>query len=231
MRFQRFIRQLEPDVLHGHGAKAGAFMRIRTASRGKIRVYTPHGGSLHYPLSTLKGNVYARIERALQRFAENWQLPVGCGFRFQDTFDNRHPLYAGDVGIGINPRLAQRVRDADLIVALGVRLGEMTTGGYTLLEVPRPRQKLVHIHAGAEELGRVYAADLMMLASVGSAAKALEALTAPPEVAWRDWTAAAAADLEANRMPLGARAATTTLRLRISEPRCTSIRTTAAAGC
>ncbi len=64
-RFQRFIRQLEPDVLHGHGAKAGAFMRIKTATRGKIRVYTPHGGSLHYPLSTLKGNVYARIERAL----------------------------------------------------------------------------------------------------------------------------------------------------------------------
>jgi glycosyltransferase involved in cell wall biosynthesis len=64
-RFQRFIRQLEPDVLHGHGAKAGAFMRIKTASRDKIRVYTPHGGSLHYPLSTLKGNVYARIERAL----------------------------------------------------------------------------------------------------------------------------------------------------------------------
>jgi acetolactate synthase-1/2/3 large subunit len=143
----------------------------------------------------------AESARALQRFAENWQLPVGCGFRFQDTFDNRHPLYAGDVGIGINPKLAQRVRDADLIVALGVRLGEMTTGGYTLLEVPRPKQKLVHIHAGAEELGRVYAADLMMLASVGCAARALEALTAPPEVGWRAWTVAAAADLEANRTP------------------------------
>lgn len=143
----------------------------------------------------------AESARALQRFAENWQLPVGCGFRFQDTFDNRHPLYAGDVGIGINPKLAQRVRDADLIVALGVRLGEMTTGGYTLLEAPRPKQKLVHIHAGAEELGRVYAADLTMLASVASAAKALEALTAPPQVAWRDWAASAAADLEVNRTP------------------------------
>ena len=75
----------------------------------------------------------AEAARALQRFAENWQLPVGCGFRFQDTFDNRHPLYAGDVGIGINPKLAQRMRDADLVIALGVRLGEMTTGGYTLL--------------------------------------------------------------------------------------------------
>jgi glycosyltransferase involved in cell wall biosynthesis len=64
-RFQRMIRELKPDVLHGHGAKAGAYMRIRTASRDRIRVYTPHGGSLHYPLSTLKGNVYARIERAL----------------------------------------------------------------------------------------------------------------------------------------------------------------------
>ena len=64
-RFQRMIRQLNPDVLHGHGAKAGAFTRLKTASKGRIRVYTPHGGSLHYPLSTLKGNVYARIERAL----------------------------------------------------------------------------------------------------------------------------------------------------------------------
>ncbi|MEH2501942.1 glycosyltransferase involved in cell wall biosynthesis [Bradyrhizobium sp. AZCC 1578] len=64
-RFQRMIRQLKPDVLHGHGAKAGTFMRLKTASRDRIRVYTPHGGSLHYPLSTLKGNIYARVERAL----------------------------------------------------------------------------------------------------------------------------------------------------------------------
>ena len=64
-RFQRMIRELKPDVLHGHGAKAGTYMRLKTASRDRIRVYTPHGGSLHYPLSTLKGNVYARIERAL----------------------------------------------------------------------------------------------------------------------------------------------------------------------
>jgi len=64
-RFQWLIRQLKPDVLHGHGAKAGAFMRLKTAAKGKIRVYTPHGGSLHYPLTTLKGNIYARVERAL----------------------------------------------------------------------------------------------------------------------------------------------------------------------
>ncbi|XIA63079.1 glycosyltransferase family 4 protein [Bradyrhizobium sp. TZ2] len=64
-RFQRLIRQLKPDVLHGHGAKAGAFIRLKTAAVGRIRVYTPHGGSLHYPLSTLKGNIFARVERAL----------------------------------------------------------------------------------------------------------------------------------------------------------------------
>ena len=85
--------------------------------------------------------------QALQRFAENWQLPVGNAFRFQDTFDNHHPLYAGDVGIGLNPKLAQRVKDSDLILAIGPRLGEMTTGGYSLLQVPQARQKLVHIHA------------------------------------------------------------------------------------
>ncbi len=137
---------------------------------------------------------------ALQRFAENWQLPVACAWRFQDTFDNRHPLYAGDVGIGLNPKLAQRLREADLLIALGVRLGEMTTQGYTLPAPPlgRAGQALVHIHPGAEELGRVYAADLMMQAATGAAARALESLTAPPELRWGAHAAAARADYEAN---------------------------------
>ncbi len=140
---------------------------------------------------------------ALQRFAEAWNLPVANGFRFQDTFDNRHALYAGDVGIGINPKLAARIREADLVVALGVRLGEMTTGGYTLLEAPQPKQKLVHIHAGAEELGRVYAADLLVQAGMAQAAHALAALEvpkAPAIIAWREHAAAAHADYEANHV-------------------------------
>jgi len=135
---------------------------------------------------------------ALQRFADNWQLPVGCAFRFQDTFDNRHPNYAGDVGIAPNPKLAARIREADLVIAIGARLGEMTTGGYTLLQAPRPQQKLIHIHAGAEELGRVYAADLLLQASMACAAKALESLTAPPTLPWGERTAAAHADYLAN---------------------------------
>lgn len=70
IRFKHLVRRLKPDVLHGHGAKAGAFVRLRSASRETIRVYTPHGGSLHYPLSTLKGQIYSRIERALMNYTE-----------------------------------------------------------------------------------------------------------------------------------------------------------------
>ena len=138
---------------------------------------------------------------ALERFAERWQLPVGCAFRFQDVFDNRHPRYAGDVGIGINPKLAARIAEADLVLAIGPRLGEMTTGGYELLTPPRPKQKLVHLHAGAEELGRVYAGDLLLQSSMACAAPALARLEAPPQPRWAEWTRAAAADYEANRLP------------------------------
>lgn len=139
--------------------------------------------------------------QALQRFAENWKLPVGNAFRFQDTFDNHHPLYAGDVGIGLNPKLAARVKASDLIIAIGPRLGEMTTGTYTLLEAPRPKQKLVHIHSSAEELNRVYQADLAINATMNAAARSLEVLTAPVSVAWEAWTVSANEDYLENLKP------------------------------
>ena len=147
------------------------------------------------------GGWTVQAAQALQRFAENWQLPVGNAFRFQDTFDNFHALYAGDVGIGINPKLAQRIKDSDLILAIGPRLGEMTTSGYTLLEVPKPRQKLVHIHASAEELNRVYHADLAICATMNAAARSLEVLTAPVQVPWAEWTKQANNDYLANTLP------------------------------
>ena len=147
------------------------------------------------------GGWTVQAAQALQRFAENWHLPVGNAFRFQDTFDNFHPLYAGDVGIGINPKLAQRIKDSDLILAIGPRLGEMTTSGYTLLEVPRPRQKLVHIHASAEELNRVYHADLAICATMNAAARSLEVLTAPVQVPWSHWAKQANEDYIANTQP------------------------------
>ena len=139
--------------------------------------------------------------QALQRFAENWSLPVGNAFRFQDTFDNFHPLYAGDVGIGINPKLAARIKQSDLVIAIGPRLGEMTTSGYTLLQAPKSAQKLVHIHASAEELGRVYQADLAIQASMSSAAFSLEKLVAPPVCNWKQWSIDANQDYKNNIDP------------------------------
>ncbi|RZL94888.1 MAG: thiamine pyrophosphate-binding protein [Variovorax sp.] len=147
------------------------------------------------------GGWTTQAAQALQRFAENWKLPVANAFRFQDTFDNHHPLYAGDVGIAINPKLGERVKQSDLILAIGPRLGEMTTGGYTLLEAPRSKQTLVHIHASAEELNRVYQADLAINAGMSAAARSLEVLSAPNVLPWEEWTAAAHADYLANLEP------------------------------
>ncbi|MFA7667089.1 MAG: thiamine pyrophosphate-binding protein [Burkholderiaceae bacterium] len=113
----------------------------------------------------------------IRAFAEANRLPVSCAFRYQDLFDNRHPNYIGDVGIGINPKLAARVRESDLLIAIGPRLGEMTTSGYTLLSVPKPAQKLVHVHAGTDELGTVYQADLMIASGMPEIAAALRGVS------------------------------------------------------
>jgi acetolactate synthase I/II/III large subunit len=139
--------------------------------------------------------------QALQRFAENWKLPVANAFRFQDTFDNHHPQYVGDVGIAPAPKLAQHIQDSDLLLVIGPRLGEMTTGGYTLIQAPRPKQKLVHIHGGAEELNRVYRADLAILSTMNAAARSLEVLSAAPELPWAERTAQMHADYLANLQP------------------------------
>jgi acetolactate synthase I/II/III large subunit len=169
----------------------GSLRRLRELLLQSRQPFVIAGGSGWTPQSA----------QALQRFAENWKLPVGNAFRFQDTFDNHHPQYAGDVGIGINPKLVARLKQCDLIIALGPRLGEMTTSGYTWLQAPKPKQQLVHIHASAEELNRVYQADLAIQATMNAAARSLEVLTAPPTVPWEDWTAACHADYEANLVP------------------------------
>ena len=168
-----------------------ALVRLRELLAAAERPFVIAGGSGWTAASCL----------ALEQFAERWHLPIGCAFRFQDVFDNRHPNFAGDVGIGINPKLAARIEAADLIVAIGPRLGEMTTGGYGLLVPPRPRQRLVHLHAGAEELGRVYAGDLLINSSMACAAPALATLPPPASLRWREWTDAAHADYEANLVP------------------------------
>jgi acetolactate synthase-1/2/3 large subunit len=133
----------------------------------------------------------------LATFAQANALPVGCAFRFQDLLDNAHPHYVGDVGIGINPKLGARIRDADLVIAIGPRLGEMTTGGYALLDAPVPRQRLVHIHADAEELGSVYQAELMINSGPAQAMAMLAAMAPVDCAAWQGSVAQAKAELAA----------------------------------
>ena len=136
----------------------------------------------------------------LRAWLEKSGLPAGTSFRCQDLVDNRSPSFAGDVGIGINPRLAQRVREADVLLVIGARLGEMTTGGYSLVEVPVPRQKLIHVHAGAEELGRVYRAALPINSGHAQFVESLAGVKLEG-ARWRDWTQGARAEYEAWSLP------------------------------
>jgi acetolactate synthase I/II/III large subunit len=200
------VLALPEDMLteQAEAAAAPHYQRVAAAPAAEqIATLSALLGAARRPIAILGGSGWTNPACAdLRRFAEAWQLPVACAFRFQDLFDNDHPQYAGDVGIGINPKLAARIREADLALALGPRLGEMTTSGYTLFEVPVPRQTLVHAHAGAEELGRVYAADLAIHSGVPELAAALAQLgpAAPPP--WADETAAARAEYVAWNTPV-----------------------------
>jgi len=138
---------------------------------------------------------------ALRAFADATRLPVACAFRHQDLLDNRHPGYAGDVGIGINPKLSARVKDADVLLVIGERLGEMTTSGYTLIDAPLPRQTLIHVHPGSEELGRVYQPAVAVNATPGEFLAALGAETTFAQPAWAALASAAHAEYEAWRAP------------------------------
>jgi acetolactate synthase-1/2/3 large subunit len=127
----------------------------------------------------------------ITKFAEANGLPVCCAFRNQDRFDNHHDNYIGEVGIGSNPALIARLRETDLLLAVGPRLGEQTTQGYTLLDIPVPQQPMVHVHPDPEELGRVYRAELPINAGMAAFAAAALALPAVDGAAWADDLAAA----------------------------------------
>ncbi|MDE8342863.1 MAG: thiamine pyrophosphate-binding protein, partial [Acidocella sp.] len=138
---------------------------------------------------------------ALKQFVHNYNLPVAASFRRQDLFDNRNPHYAGMLGLGISPKLLERVKQSDLLLVIGSRLSEIVSNGYTLFEVPHPVQPMVHIHPDPEELGRVYQSKLPINAGLSNAAHALAALPAPAEVTWGDWTKSAHADYIAHSTP------------------------------
>ncbi len=125
---------------------------------------------------------------AFAAFIHAFDLPVVASFRRQDLFDNRDPHYAGMIGLGVSPKLVQRVKDADLLLVVGSRLSEVPTNGYTLIKSPVPDQLLIHVHPDPEELGRVYQARLPINASLANTAHALAALPAPASTPWSNWT-------------------------------------------
>src|ERR1700731_4405413 len=144
------------------------------------------------PLFVLGGSRWSEIaRRQIHEFAERAGLPIATSYRRSTLFDPLHPLYAGDLGLGPNPKLVARAKAADLLVLVGGRLGEIPSQGYSILSSPSPQTKLVHIHPGAEEIGRVYRPHLAIHASPNRFVDALKrlAITATPE--WRESAVAA----------------------------------------
>lgn len=157
-------------------------------------------GDAQRPLVLVGGGGWNDAARAdLVGFAEANCLPICCSFRRHDIFDNQHPNFVGEMGIGPSPALLERTAAADVLLVIGARLGEMTTQGYTLIDVPKPRQTLVHVHCGASELGRVFEPSLAIHAGMPEFAAAAAALAPIDGSRWGDWTAEARRDYEANR--------------------------------
>jgi len=139
----------------------------------------------HRPLMIVGGPGWSvAAQKATEAFADRFDLPVASAFRYQDYFDNRHRCYVGCAGIGLEARLAAAIKDADVLVVLGARLGEITTAGYTLLDIPDPKQFLIHIHPSPDELGSVYRPDLPIAAGASAFTEALIRVEFPTKLAW-----------------------------------------------
>ena len=147
------------------------------------------------PIAIVGGSRWSEAAyAALARFAGRFSLPVCNGFRRAHLFDALHPCYAGDFGIGPNPKLLARVKAADLVLLIGDRMSEMSSQSYTLWDIPNVQCKLVHVHPGAEELGRVYRPHLAIHAAPTAFCASLEGLQPPNDIRWRGETEAAHAD-------------------------------------
>jgi acetolactate synthase-1/2/3 large subunit len=137
------------------------------------------------PLVIVGGPGWSRdVQKKVEAFADRFDLPVAAAFRFQDYIDNRHRCYVGHAGIGLDAKLADAIRGADLLLVIGARLGEMTTSGYTLIDIPNPQAYLIHVHPAGNELGSVYSPDLPVNATAASFADLLGRLPTPASTPW-----------------------------------------------
>ncbi|WP_020593826.1 thiamine pyrophosphate-binding protein [Kiloniella laminariae] len=177
-------------------ADAPAYKKVASAPRPEdMEQFRGLLSEAQRPLLLIGGGSWTpEASAGITRFAEDNRLPVSCAFRRQDSFDNHHELYIGEVGISPNPKLAARVQEADLLIAVGPRLGEMTTSGYSLLDSPNTKQKLVHILPGAEELNRVYRAELAIQSDLTAFARAARKLEPIKNPVWQKGLAQARTD-------------------------------------
>jgi acetolactate synthase-1/2/3 large subunit len=194
------VLALPEDMLREECAVAdtGPYKVVRgSPSPGQLEEMRAMLAAAKRPVMIVGGGGWSvQASRDIVAFAQANDLPTGASFRCQDVFDNDHGNYMGDVGIGINPALAERIRAADLLLVVGPRLGEMTTQGYTLPTPPRAAQTLIHVHADAGELGRVYQADLPMVSGMDQFARAAKDLEPVDSAAWSDWAKKARRDYE-----------------------------------
>lgn len=192
------VISLPEEVLFGSGLCVDiAPVRIAHAMPDPAALEELRGllAAARQPLVVLGGTAWDQNSlRAIKDFVTANNLPVAASFRRQDLFDNRDPHYVGMLGLGVSPKLAERVRTTDLLLVIGSRLSETVSGGYTLITSPVPTQPLVHVHPDPQELGRVYQARLPILSSLRGFAQALQALPALNEQPWKAWTEAARAD-------------------------------------
>jgi len=138
------------------------------------------------PLLLVGGGAWQSSGRdALRQFVENNDLPVAAAFRFQDIVDNHSESYVGEAGVGMSPALRDIIADADLILAIGLRFDEMTTGAYQLLTPPYTQAKLIHVHPSDRELGKIYTADLPIHAGPNASAQALATVALSGQ--WAQW--------------------------------------------
>ena len=162
-------------------ADAPAYTPVETSpGQAEMAKFLELLGAARAPMIILGGSRWSQAASdSIARFAQRYGIPVCTTFRRLHLFDALHPSYAGDLGIGPNPKLVARIKAADLVVLIGGRMGELPSQSYTLFDIPRPQMPFVHVHPGAEELGRVYSAHLPIHATPTAFAAALDRLDVP----------------------------------------------------
>jgi acetolactate synthase-1/2/3 large subunit len=199
------VLALPEDMLRDHSAAAvvGPYRAVH-AHPGAADLAELHRllAAAERPIMLVGGGGWDdRACHDITRFAEANQLPVCCSFRRQDIVDNRSPSFVGDLGTGASAALVARIKEADFLLAVGARIGEITSQSYSLLGIPDPGKVLVHVHTGAEELGRVFRPSLPIQSGMSEFAAAAAALPPVPAPRWSDWRAAVRSEYEAGLVP------------------------------